>query len=69
MNLENKRILVTGGAKRVGRMFVEKFQSLGCEVVVHCNKSEDEAKQLSKFVIQSDLSQPNSSNLIKTWSN
>ena len=44
MNLENKRILVTGGAKRVGRMFVEKFQSLGCEVVVHCNKSEDEAK-------------------------
>jgi len=66
MNLENKRILVTGGAKRVGRMFVEKFQSLGCEVVVHYNKSEDEAKQLSKFVIQSDLSQPNSfPNLIK----
>ena len=48
-------------------MFVEKhFNHEGAEVVVHCNKSEDEAKKLSKFVIQSDLSQPNSfPNLIK----
>ena len=52
MNLENKRILVTGGARRVGKMFVEKLQSFGADVVVHYNTSKNEAEDLSKFVIQ-----------------
>ena len=60
MNLENKRILVTGGARRVGKMFVEKLQSLGADVVVHYNTSKNEAEDLSKFVIQCDLSKPDS---------
>ena len=60
MNLENKKILVTGGARRVGKMFVEKLQSFGADVVVHYNTSKNEAKDLSKFVIQSDLSKPDS---------
>jgi pteridine reductase len=60
MNLENKRILVTGGAKRVGKMFVEKLQSFGADVVVHYNTSKNEAEVLSKFVIQCDLSKPDS---------
>ena len=60
MNLENKKILVTGGARRVGKMFVEKLQSFGADVVVHYNTSKNEAEDLSKFVIQSDLSKPDS---------
>ena len=60
MNLENKRILVTGGARRVGRMFVKKLQSFGAEVIVHYNTSKNEAKKISKFIIQSDLSKPDS---------
>ena len=60
MNLENKKILVTGGARRVGKMFVQKLQSFGADVVVHYNTSKNEAKDLSKFVIQSDLSKPDS---------
>jgi len=60
MNLENKRILVTGGARRVGKMFVQKLQSFGADVVVHYNTSKNEAEDLSKFVIQSDLSKPDS---------
>ena len=60
MNLENKRILVTGGARRVGKMFVEKLQSFGADGVVHYNTSKNEAEDLSKFVIQCDLSKPDS---------
>ena len=60
MNLENKRILVTGGARRVGKMFVQKLQSFGADVVVHYNTSKNEAEDLSKFVIQCDLSKPDS---------
>ena len=60
MNLENKRILVTGGARRVGKMFVEKLQSFGADVVVHYNTSKNEAEDLSKFVVQCDLSKPDS---------
>ena len=60
MNLENKRILVTNCARRVGKMFVEKLQSFGADVVVHYNTSKNEAEDLSKFVIQCDLSKPDS---------
>ena len=55
-----QRILVTGGARRVGKMFVEKLQSFGADVVVHYNNSKIEAEDLSKFVIQCDLSKPDS---------
>ena len=60
MNLENKKILVRGGARRVGKMFVEKLQSFGADVVVHYNTSKNEAEDHSKFVIQCDLSKPDS---------
>ena len=49
MNLENKRILVTGGARRVGKMFVEKLQSFGADVVVHYNTSKNEAEDQGGF--------------------
>lgn len=60
MNLKGKTILVTGGALRIGRSFVERFQSMGADVIVHYNNSEEEAKLLSPFIVQADLSDPSS---------
>ena len=41
-----KRILVTGGAKRVGRRLVEKLSAAGHGVIVHANQNAAEAEQL-----------------------
>ena len=46
MNFKGKRVLVTGGAKRIGRAFTEAFLSTGAEVVVHYKKSRSEAEAL-----------------------
>lgn len=58
MIIEGKKILITGGAKRVGKMFVKKFQQLGADVVVHYNNSKDEAESLSNLTVKFDLSDP-----------
>ncbi len=58
MIIQGKKVLITGGAKRVGKMFVKKFQQLGADVVVHYNNSEDEAKLLSNQTVKFDLSDP-----------
>lgn len=42
-----KRILVTGGAKRVGRSFVERLSAAGHGVVIHANRNAAEAEQLA----------------------
>jgi len=41
-----KRILVTGGAKRVGRALVERLSASGHGVVIHANTNAGEAEQL-----------------------
>ena len=53
---EGKRILVTGGAVRIGKGFVESFQAAGAEVVVHYQHSKKEAEALSAFTVKADLS-------------
>ena len=58
MIIQGKKVLITGGAKRVGKMFVKKFQQLGADVVVHYNNSKDEAKLLSNQTVKFDLSDP-----------
>jgi NAD(P)-dependent dehydrogenase (short-subunit alcohol dehydrogenase family) len=59
-----KRILVTGGAKRVGRRFVEQLSAAGHAVVIHANQNSVEAEQLCEklrpanphtWVIRADL--------------
>ncbi len=42
-----KRILVTGGAKRVGRRLVERLSAAGHAVVIHANQNAAEAEQLA----------------------
>lgn len=65
MEIKGKRVLVTGGAVRIGRALCEAFAKAGAQVVIHCNTSMVEAeklrKKLSGFghqVVQCDLSSP-----------
>ncbi|MBO7148002.1 MAG: SDR family oxidoreductase [Lentisphaeria bacterium] len=46
MKLEGKKVVITGGAKRVGRAIVKAFAGKGARVVIHCHHSADEAQEL-----------------------
>ena len=59
MNLKGKRVLVTGGAQRIGRAFTEAFLAAGAEVVVHYHRSRSEAETLSPYTICADLADSN----------
>ena len=65
--LNGKTILVTGGAKRVGRIFALACARAGADVVVHHGHSEEEAEDTrdeitrlghQAWVIQADLNDP-----------
>ena len=58
MNLEGKRALVTGGARRIGRAIVRALQARGAEVTVHYFSSEKEAKKLSPRTVRAELGDP-----------
>ena len=45
--LTGRRILVTGGAKRVGAAIVRALAAAGAEVVIHCDRSPAEAEALA----------------------
>ncbi|MDA3927166.1 MAG: SDR family NAD(P)-dependent oxidoreductase [Kiritimatiellae bacterium] len=67
--MENKKtVLITGGAKRVGAVIAEQLASKGWNVIIHCNRSIDDAERLSQklkeqysiesFAINGDFSDP-----------
>jgi len=45
-SLSGKRVLVTGGAIRVGAVLVRAFAAAGAKVVIHCRNSRAEAEKL-----------------------
>ncbi|WP_340588051.1 SDR family oxidoreductase [Erythrobacter alti] len=58
-------VLVTGGARRLGKAMCERFSAGGWHVVIHCNTSREAADALaaslpSAEVVQCDLSDPES---------
>ena len=72
MKLENKNVLITGAANRIGREIAISLSKLGFNIGIHYNSSESNANQTLKLVkknkveasiIQSDLS--NEKNCIK----
>ncbi len=46
MNLKNKKVLVTGGAVRIGECVCRIFAAEGANVIIHYNKSEAAALKL-----------------------
>lgn len=46
MDLRGKKVLVTGGGRRVGRELVKTFAAKGARVVIHCNRSAEDARGL-----------------------
>ena len=54
MFLEEKNVLITGGARRVGAELVRRFAAAGARVAIHCRNSRAEAEQLLTSLAQSD---------------
>lgn len=48
--IEHKTVLITGGARRIGRELVLFFAKAGWNVIIHCNKSLEEARLLAKEI-------------------
>lgn len=46
MNIKGKRILITGGAVRIGKAFVHHFAQQGAQIIIHCHRSVKEAAAL-----------------------
>lgn len=46
MNFAGKRVLVTGGARRIGAAIVREFAQADAEVIVHCRASRQDAENL-----------------------
>lgn len=52
---DQKVILITGGAKRVGQALAQHFHAQGWWVCIHCNQSTDAANQLSASLPSSSV--------------
>ena len=44
----DKVVLVTGGAKRIGKSICKKFHEKGFSIICHYNSSDEEAADLKK---------------------
>ncbi|MBL8133930.1 MAG: SDR family oxidoreductase [Anaerolineae bacterium] len=56
--LTGKTVLVTGGARRVGRGFALAFAGAGAQVVVHHSRSEDAAEQTAAAIVSAGGAPP-----------
>jgi len=48
-----RRVLITGGARRIGKRLVERLAAAGYEIAIHCNRSRQDAQALAQSVIAS----------------
>lgn len=46
MDLKNRKAVITGGGRRVGRELVKAFAARGARIAIHCRNSEPEARGL-----------------------
>jgi len=63
--MQDRAVLVTGAARRIGAAISRKLHGAGARVALHCNRSRDEAEELaaelnalragSAFIVQGDL--------------
>lgn len=50
--IKQKKILITGAAKRIGKTIAQHFSALGYEVIIHYNKSKNDAEKLQKEITE-----------------
>ena len=54
--MEAKKIIITGGATRIGAAIANKLSSPNKEIVIHFNKSKSKAEDLNKKLsLKSDV--------------
>ena len=63
MDLKDKRALVTGGGRRIGREICLALARKGARVAIHCNRSFEQARELAQecpgsVVVDADLADP-----------
>ena len=46
--MEANKIIITGGATRIGAAIAQKLSGPGKEIVIHYNKSKSKAEKLKK---------------------
>lgn len=56
MQLKGKTVLITGGAKRIGRVIASFFAEAGASVLIHYHNSHAEAEALAKELLKSSIS-------------
>ena len=49
--LKNRRAVITGAGRGIGRAIAEAFAALGAEVLVHYHSSKDKAEDLVETII------------------
>ena len=52
MSLSLKKILITGGSKRIGAALATHLAADGWHVIIHCNKNRKSAEALCKRLIE-----------------
>ncbi len=71
--MEAKKIIITGGATRIGAAIAHKLSGPGKEIVIHFNKSQSKAEKLKKvlsnngtkvYLAKGDLSKENDVNKV-----
>ena len=76
--MEAQRIIITGGATRIGAAIAESLASLKNQITIHYNKSKEKAEKLKKilekkgskvFLIKADLNKISELNKIIKFAN
>ena len=71
--MEARKIIITGGATRIGASIAKKLSSPNVEIVIHFNKSKSKAESLKKelekngskiYLVKGDLSKETDVNKI-----
>ena len=71
--MEANKIIITGGATRIGAAIAEKLSGPGKEIIIHFNKSKSNAEKLKKklskngtkiYLVKGDLSKETDVNKI-----